>query len=99
MKEFGLFINGRWESAKVSPSRVAVRVSSRLLFLEAVKQGVGVGLLPIGMGNREPSLGILSPPIPALDLPLWVLTHADLRETARVRALMDHLIEAVVSEL
>jgi hypothetical protein len=28
---------------------------------------------------------------------MWVLTHADLRRTARVRALMQHLADAIAT--
>ncbi len=36
-----------------------------------------------------PGLAQLTPPLPELEGELWLLTHPDLRNTARVRAFID----------
>jgi len=41
----------------------------------------------------------VSEPIPALDVPVWMLTHPDLRGTARVKAFMRHVGDAVAERL
>ena len=82
---------GRWESANVDPERVVLRTNSRVVFFEAVAAGAGVGILPCGVAAQIPNLVALTPPLEALTLPLWLLTHADLQHTPRVRALLDFL--------
>lgn len=61
--------------------------------LNAVAEGVGLALLPCYFADRYETVIRASDPIKTLDLTLWVLTHPDLRGTARVRALMNHLYE------
>ena len=39
--------------------------------------------------SRRPELVRIGPPIADLDVDLWILTHADLRHSARVRAFME----------
>jgi DNA-binding transcriptional LysR family regulator len=82
---------GKWELENVPADRVVLRTNSRVVFYEAVAAGAGVGILPCGVAAQIPSLVALTPPIAALTLPLWLLTHADLQHTPRVRALLDFL--------
>ena len=42
------------------------------------------------MGAAVPGLAQLGPTLPELEGELWLLTHPDLRNTARVRAFMDY---------
>jgi len=37
--------------------------------------------------------------IPELSVPVWMLTHPDLRETARVRVFMQHVGDALTQRL
>jgi DNA-binding transcriptional LysR family regulator len=56
---------------------------------EAAAAGIGLAVLPCFIGAATPGLARLTPPIPELVNGIWLLTHADLRQTARVRAFMD----------
>lgn len=53
------------------------------------KAGLGLAMLPCFMVDGDPGLvrATQRAPIPARDI--WILTHADLRRTARIRAFMD----------
>ena len=53
---------------------------------EAVAGGVGLPLLLSFIGETVAGLARPSPPLPELEGELWLLTHPDLRNTARVRA-------------
>ena len=57
--------------------------------LEFALQGLGATLLPCFLGDRSPDLARIGSPLPELDVGLWMLTHSDLRRSARVRAFMD----------
>jgi DNA-binding transcriptional LysR family regulator len=37
--------------------------------------------------------------VPELSVPVWMLTHPDLRGTARVRAFMQHVGDAIAQRL
>lgn len=49
------------------------------------------GLLPCFIGDPDPTLQRIGAPIPEAESALWLLVHPDLRDNARVRALLDHL--------
>jgi DNA-binding transcriptional LysR family regulator len=57
--------------------------------------GVGLALLPCYVGAAVAGLAQLSPPLPELERELWLLTHPDLRDTARVRVFLDYCVEAI----
>ena len=62
---------------------------------EAAAGGVGLVLLPCYVGTAVPGLAQLSPPLPELEGELWLLTHPDLRNTARVRAFLDFCADEI----
>jgi DNA-binding transcriptional LysR family regulator len=65
---------------------------------EAAASGLGVAALSCYLGDSDARLVRLRPdPLPA-GLSLWVLTHADLRRTARIRAFSDFLVDALSRE-
>ena len=68
-------------------------VISFALFVAALSAGVGVGVLPCALGDQEPGLARVGDVLPELSLPLWLLTHPDLKAVPRVRALMDYLTQ------
>ncbi len=78
--------------------RVVARGLSTADVLHAVLAGAGVGALPCIVGDAEPSL------IRLLDAPketwssVWLLTHAELKPAARVRAVLAHLSDALRAE-
>jgi molybdate transport repressor ModE-like protein len=66
-----------------------------LLTLAAIREGLGVSILPCFMGDSDPRLARYAEPDPAYQLGLWVLLHPDLKRTARVLAFRDHMVEAI----
>ena len=52
-------------------------------------------LLPCFVGDVDPQLQRIGEPIAAAESALWLLVHPDLKRTARVRALADHLWDAL----
>ena len=71
------------------PERVAARANSLHCILDLARQGLGATLLPCFLGDRTSDLARIGNPLPELDAGLWMLTHSDLRRSARVRAFMD----------
>jgi len=61
----------------------------------AIREGLGVSILPCFMGDADPALKRYRDPDPAYNLGLWVLLHPDLKRTARVLAFRDHMIQAI----
>jgi len=80
----------KWVKDHVAAERIVFRVNSVTALAEAVAVGVGLGLVPCFLGASVPGLVQRTAPIPGVGGDLWLLTHPDLRQTARVRAFMDY---------
>jgi DNA-binding transcriptional LysR family regulator len=72
--------------------------TSAFAVLAAVGEGMGLALMPCYLGDADPRLVRASEPLEPLSIALWLLTHPDLRHTARVKALMAFLHDALVEE-
>jgi DNA-binding transcriptional LysR family regulator len=87
-----------WINA-VAPDRIAYRTNSLLNQMVAAKAGIGLALLPCYLGDPEAGLArALLRPIDELQGELWIVTHADLRRTARVRAFFEIVGEALARQ-
>ena len=64
--------------------------------VKAIKAGVGIGVLPCFIGDVDPDLRRLPPYHVEHMFDFWLLTHADLRRTARVRAFMNFMADAIM---
>ncbi|MEJ2107693.1 MAG: LysR family transcriptional regulator [Acidiferrobacteraceae bacterium] len=84
-----------WTSS--SPPRIVFKCSSIIAVTRAANEGLGAAVLPCVIGEKEPLLKRAAPPFKSA-AELWILTHADLRQTARVKALMEHLYECLSKE-
>jgi DNA-binding transcriptional LysR family regulator len=83
----------KWVREHIREERIVARVDSLLGMAEAVRHGLGAGLLLCLVGDQEPDLVQLAAPNEELDTQVWVLTHPDLRNVARIKAITDHLYE------
>jgi len=88
----------KWLERKYPKATVVLRCNTLLGLYEAVVQSLGVASLPCFLADPDAKLNRILPPPDDLTSELWLLTHPDLRRTARVRALMDFLVEALDKE-
>lgn len=70
---------------------------SILAVARAAAEGMGTALLPCLIGEQEKKLQRIGKPLENYTAGLWVMTHADLRQTARVKVLMSYLVESLRS--
>ena len=80
-----------WLTENIPSYAFAYRSSSLINQLMAVKAGLGLALLPCYLGDLEPDIERVLEPLDELTRELWLITHKDLRNTARVRAFFDHV--------
>jgi DNA-binding transcriptional LysR family regulator len=85
----------QWIEANVPAARIAMRLETLLVAYHAVRAGLGIALLPCVMGDADPDLRRVVPEVLVPGGEFWVLTHRDLRTTARVRAFLDHMRDAI----
>jgi DNA-binding transcriptional LysR family regulator len=86
-----------WVAAHVPASRIAMRLDSLEGMVEAVAGGIGAGLLLCPLADRRPELVRLQPPDPKLDTQVWILTHPDLKQVARIRAFTQFMFDGLSS--
>jgi DNA-binding transcriptional LysR family regulator len=79
----------KWLKEHADERRIVYKINTMIGLAEAAAGGAGLVLLPCYVGTAVPGLAQLSPPLPELEGELWLLTHPDLRNTARVRAFLD----------
>jgi DNA-binding transcriptional LysR family regulator len=90
---------GQWMQENLRGARVTCRVDALLALRDAAATGLGLALLPCYVGDAVSGLRrfkakILAEPRSTL----WLLTHDDLKHTARIRATLDFLAKAFASE-
>jgi DNA-binding transcriptional LysR family regulator len=78
--------------------RIAFRSESMIARLAAVRDGVGVGVLPCLMADPERTLVRLPFAVSDPDVNVWLLIHVDLRQNARVRTFTEHAYSALLSQ-
>lgn len=61
---------------------------------ELVKRGLGVGFMMREIADRTAGVIELFPGKPPIDVPVWLVTHRELRTSRRIRAVFDLLAEA-----
>lgn len=86
----------RWQQANVPEARVRIRASTSFGMRDAVDAGFGVAIFPCALGGTRPGWRCIKL-LREMSAPLWILTHADLRTTARVRAVRDALADAMLA--
>jgi DNA-binding transcriptional LysR family regulator len=90
-----------WGEEYFGPSypkeKVRCRMNTSSTMLEAVKAGMGVAQLPCLLADLEPSLRRISPIDNNHKFDVWLLTHKDLRHTARFRVFLDFVAEELLS--
>ena len=82
-----------WPTREEAEDRAVFQCAHAASVLAATALGLGITAMPCYAGDSDPRIVRVSDPIPALDMDLWVLTHPDLRSSARVRALLGFLYE------
>lgn len=87
---------GRFLRERTRPERIVLRLNALTALREAVAAGIGIGPLPCYEGDADPKLRRLGGIEAELQSDFWVLTHQDLRRSARVRAFMDHVAAAIL---
>lgn len=85
----------QWMLERFPEVSVKIRADSIFVILRWVAQGLGVAILPCILADLHADVVHLADATAAFDMDLWLLTHPDLKNTARIRAFLDHLSEAI----
>lgn len=91
--EENTFRGGDWFDKHARNSPIVFVANSRHIQYAACKAGIGAAILPCLAADHDPDLIRLLPPERVRSVDLWLVAHRDLVRTARVRAVMDFLVE------
>jgi DNA-binding transcriptional LysR family regulator len=84
---------GSWFAEHAPGAAIAVASDSARVHYAACKAGMGLAILPSKLADQERGLICLLPTEQVLAVELWVVVHRDLVRTARIRAVMDFLVD------
>lgn len=87
-----------WKKKEQGERQTVFSCSTTLAVLNAAAEGMGLTFMPCYVGDADKRFVRVGDPPQALTMELWILTHPDLRHTARVKALMDFLYDALTRE-
>jgi DNA-binding transcriptional LysR family regulator len=68
------------------------------LHVQATRVGLGIAMLPCFVADRDPALRRLAQDDLAPYFDTWILSHPDLRDTARLRGARDYLAQTLLAE-
>ena len=79
-------------SEPLTRGRIVSSLSSGLLVRRSIAAGIGIGEIPVDMGERDGLVRLWLERTRPVPYDVWLVTHADLRHTARVRAVIDEIV-------
>ncbi|MDF7759730.1 LysR family transcriptional regulator [Kosakonia cowanii] len=82
----------RWFDEQVADKTSMLATTSLVTQLSAVNAGLGLAVLPCFIAAQQPSLVEVIPSGQVLSEDLWLVTHADLIASARIKAVAEFLM-------
>lgn len=88
-----------WITKNFPKLKRAYRTNSSVAMFEMCREGLGLALLPCSLADEADEL--VHVPVEHIEsgYDVWVLSHVDLRTTARVRIFRDRMVEFLVNEI
>jgi DNA-binding transcriptional LysR family regulator len=84
LKQFGV---------ELTEKNFPVQTGSHIVHWELVKQGLGIGIVPMDIGDAEPLVERVLPDLKLMSFPIWLTSHRELRTNKRIRLVFDFLAE------
>ncbi|MEM7268479.1 MAG: LysR family transcriptional regulator [Pseudomonadota bacterium] len=75
------------------PKMMQIRTDHQIVYWRLVLAGVGIGANQTIIGDRAPTLRRVLPEFRLDPLPMWLACHEELRTSALIRRVFDHLAE------
>lgn len=76
----------------VPQSSFVLRTDSHTAVAAAIRAGVGIGVMQASCAAQDPDLRRVLPDVVVARLGTWVVTHEDMRDLPRIRAVFDALV-------
>jgi len=79
----------------LAPERFPLVSQSQHVQWALVREGVGIGIMMAEVGDAEPCVRRVLKDLPPIMVPMWIVTHRDVRTSRRVRVVADFLAEGL----
>lgn len=81
---------------ELTPRSFPVVSASHLVQWALCLEGAGICIVMDEVGDREPRVRRVLGDLPPLPVPLWLVSHRELRTSRRIRVVFDHLADELV---
>ncbi|MEO1936128.1 MAG: LysR family transcriptional regulator [Myxococcales bacterium] len=89
----------RWMQQAIPKQNISCRVNSPAAMYEMTRAGAGVAHLLCYIGDADADLVRVIPEVSEFGAGLWLLTHPELRNTARIRAAIEFIEQDLAKEI
>lgn len=79
----------------VTASNFPVVSDNQLVQWNLARAGLGLAVMEESVGDADPCMQRALPSCPSIPVPMWLATHREVRTSRRVRAVFDHLVNAL----
>jgi len=95
-------LDAKWLERLSQGAKPALVCDLSMALLEACRASAGIAVLPRYVGDREPGLVHVTATLGAIpEAPtetIWITVHKDMRDTPRVRVVLDHLAKTIAAD-
>ncbi len=88
----------QWKKILDKANHIVATTNSSTMLLRMTRDGLGIGLHPISIGQKEPNLIYLSQLGVKISHPFWIISHKSGQNIPEINALIEH-IRQVTSQL
>jgi len=85
----------RWRRKHLPRVEPVLRLSGVQPVFDALRQGLGVGIVPLFLAQPCDDVVAVTPPLDECETQLWLLTHPESRHLRRIQAVAAHIAQAV----
>lgn len=78
----------------IGAGRIVMTGNTSVLVRNAIRAGIGVGEIPLYMGQQDGLVRLWPDCERSKPYDVWMVTHGDFRHTARIRVVIDALVQA-----
>lgn len=85
----------RWRRRQLPRVAPMLLVNSISMVVDAVAAGLGIGIVPVFLAERQAGLQALTEPLADCETEIWLLTHPESRHLRRIATVASHLAERI----
>ncbi|NVK18682.1 MAG: LysR family transcriptional regulator [Methylocystaceae bacterium] len=80
-----------WQETVKNHDQITFQTNSAMSFVSALRAGMGIGMLPRFYSHTVTDLVILDLPCDLFEMPIYLVTHEQTSQTARIQAVKDYI--------